>query len=81
LVTVVMVIVGIALSLRRSGVRGGSMAVGIGQAFIVGFCYWTTNAVAIALGRGGALAPMLAGWMANALFLSFGLYLLLKVRH
>jgi lipopolysaccharide export system permease protein len=27
------------------------------------------------------LAPMLAGWMANALFLSFGLYLLLKVRH
>jgi lipopolysaccharide export system permease protein len=81
LVTVVMVVVGIALSLRRSGVRGGSMAVGIGQAFIVGFCYWTTHSVAIALGRGGALAPMLAGWMANALFLSFGLYLLLKVRH
>jgi lipopolysaccharide export system permease protein len=81
LVTVVMVVVGIALSLRRSGVRGGSMAVGIGQAFIVGFCYWTTHSVAIALGRGGALAPMLAGWMANAVFLSFGLYLLLKVRH
>jgi lipopolysaccharide export system permease protein len=81
LVTIVMVLVGIALSLRRSGVRGGSMAVGIGQAFIVGFCYWTTNAVAIALGRGGVLAPMLAGWMANALFFSFGLYLLLKVRH
>jgi lipopolysaccharide export system permease protein len=81
LVTVVMVLVGIALSLRRSGVRGGNMAVGIGQAFIVGFCYWTTHSVAIALGRGGVLAPMLAGWMANALFLSFGLYLLLKVRH
>lgn len=81
LVTVVMVIIGIALSLRRSGVRGGSMAMGIGQAFIIGFCYWTTHSVAIALGRGGALAPMLAGWMANALFFSFGLYLLLKVRH
>ncbi len=81
LVTVVMVVVGIALSLRRSGVRGGSMAVGIGQAFIVGFCYWTTHSVAMALGRGGALAPILAGWMANAVFLSFGLYLLLKVRH
>ncbi|MDF0666962.1 MAG: LPS export ABC transporter permease LptG [Nitrospira sp.] len=81
LVTVVMMLVGIALSLRRSGVRGGSMAMGIGQAFIIGFCYWTTHSVAIALGRGGALAPMLAGWMANALFLSFGLYLLLKVRH
>ncbi|MBI3355870.1 MAG: LPS export ABC transporter permease LptG [Nitrospirae bacterium] len=81
LVTVVMVLVGIALSLRRSGVRGGTMAIGIGQAFIVGFCYWTTHSIAIALGRGGVLAPMLAGWMANALFLSFGLYLLLKVRY
>jgi lipopolysaccharide export system permease protein len=81
LVTVIMVLVGIALSLRRSGVRGGSMAVGIGQAFVVGFCYWTTHSIAIALGRGGVLAPMLAGWMANVLFLSLGLYLLLKVRY
>ena len=81
LVTVVMVLVGIALGLRGSGVRGGSMALGIGQSFIVGFCYWTTHSVAIALGRGGALDPMLAGWMANLLFLSFALYLLLKVRY
>jgi lipopolysaccharide export system permease protein len=81
LVTVIMVLVGIALGLQRSGVRGASMAAGIGQAFIVGFCYWTTHSVSVALGRGGALAPMLAGWMANILFASFGLYLLLKVRH
>lgn len=80
-VTLIMVIVGIALSLRRTGVRGGSMAMGIGQAFIVGFCYWTTHSIAIALGRGGVLAPMVAGWMANLLFSSFGLYLLLKVRY
>jgi len=79
-VTIIMVLIGIALSLRRSGVRGGSMAMGIGQAFIVGFCYWTTHSIAIALGRGGAMAPMFAGWMANILFGSFGLYLLLKVR-
>ena len=80
-VTIIMVLVGIALSLRRSGVRGGSMAMGIGQAFVVGFCYWTTHSIAIALGRGGVLAPMLAGWMANIVFASFSLYLLLKVRH
>jgi lipopolysaccharide export system permease protein len=80
-VTVIMVLIGIALGLRGSGVRGGSMAMGIGQAFIVGFCYWTTHSIAIALGRGGAMAPMLAGWMANILFASFGLYLLLRVRH
>ena len=81
LVTVVMVLVGIALGLRGSGVRGGSMAIGIGQSFIVGFCYWTTHSLSIALGRGGALEPMLAGWMANLLFLSFALYLLLRVRY
>ena len=80
-VTVIMVLVGIALSLRRSGARGGSMAVGIGQALAVGFCYWTTHSIAIALGRGGVLTPLLAGWMANLLFLSFGLYLILKVRY
>ena len=80
-VTVVMVIVGIALSLRRSGVRGRGMAMGIGQALAVGFFYWTTHSIAIALGRGGVLMPMLAGWMANLVFLAFGGYLLLKVRY
>lgn len=80
-VTIIMVLVGIALSLRRSGTRGGSMAVGIGQALMIGFFYWATHSVAIAFGRGGALPPMLAGWMTNILFLSYGLYLLLKVRY
>ena len=80
-VTVIMVLIGIALSLRRSGTRGGSMAMGIGQALAVGFCYWTTHSIAIALGRGGALTPMIAGWMANLLFMSFGLYLMFKVRY
>jgi lipopolysaccharide export system permease protein len=81
MVTIVMVLIGIALGLRRSGARGGGLAAGIGQAFIISFCYWTTQSVAVALGRGGALAPMLAGWLANMVFISFGLYLLLKVRH
>ena len=80
-VTVIMVLVGIALSLRRSGTRGGSMAMGIGQALAVGFCYWTTHSISIALGRGGALTPLIAAWMANVLFMSFGLYLMFKVRY
>lgn len=80
-VTVIMVMVGIALSLRRSGTRGSSMAMGIGQALAVGFCYWTTHSIAIALGRGGLLTPLMAGWMANVLFMSFGLYLMFKVRY
>lgn len=80
-VTVVMVLVGIAMSLRRSGTRGGSMAIGIGQALVIGFCYWTTHSIAIALGRGGVLTPLVASLMANVLFMSFGLYLMFKVRY
>ena len=80
-VAVIMVLVGIALSLRRSGTKGGSMAMGIGQALAVGFCFWTTHSIAIALGRGGVLTPLIAGWMANVLFMSFGLYLMFKIRY
>jgi lipopolysaccharide export system permease protein len=80
-VTIIMVLVGIALSLRRTGVRGSGMAMGIGQAMAVGFFYWSAHSVAVALGRGGALSPMLAGWMANLVFLTFGCYLMLKVRY
>ena len=81
LVTVIMVLVGIALSLRRSGIRGGSMAIGIGQALLVGFLYWTAHSIAIAFGRGGALPPVVAGWLTNVLFTSYGLYLMLKLRY
>jgi lipopolysaccharide export system permease protein len=79
-VCLVMTIVGIALSLRRSGVRGSGMAIGIGQALAIGFLYWTTHSIAIAFGHSGVLAPLMAGWIANLLFLSFGFYLFLKVR-
>lgn len=81
LVSLIMVCVGIALSLRRMGTRGAGIAVGVGQALVVGFFYWVTHSVAVALGRSGVLMPVLAGWMANLVFLSLGLYLLLKVRY
>jgi lipopolysaccharide export system permease protein len=81
LVTVIMVLVGIALSLRRSGIRGGSMAIGIGQALLVGFSYWAAHSIAIAFGRGGALPPVVAGWLTNVLFTSYGLYLMLKLKY
>jgi len=79
-VSVVMVIVGISLSLRQTGVRGGGMAIGMGQALFIGFAYWATHSIAIALGRTAVLSPIMAGWTANALFLSLGSYLFLRVR-
>lgn len=79
-VSLVMAVVGVALSLRRMGVRGSGITIGIGQALLVTFLYWTTHSVAIQLGREGFLMPLMAGWFANLLFFSFGLYLLLRVR-
>ncbi len=78
--SLIMALVGIAFSLRRAGVRGGGMAFGIGQALVIGFLYWSTHSIGIALGRSGVLAPILAGWVANLLFLCFGGYLFLRVR-
>ncbi len=80
-VSLVMALIGIALSLRLTGVRGGGMAVGIGQALGVAFLYWMTRSVAVALGHSGVLLPILAGWFANLIFFSFGFYLLLRVRY
>lgn len=79
-VSVVLAIVAIALSLVRAGMRGGGMAMGIGLALVIGFLYWTTHSFAIALGRTGVLAPVMAGWIGNLLFLSVGLHLFLRVR-
>ncbi|HEX3203158.1 MAG TPA: LPS export ABC transporter permease LptG [Nitrospiraceae bacterium] len=80
-VSIVMAVVGVALSLKRTGSRGGGMAIGIGQALVIGFLYWTAHSIAISLGRSGIMLPMLAGWLANLLFLSYGSYLYLKVGH
>lgn len=80
-VCIVMVLVGVALSQLGTGTRGRGMARGIGLALIIGLAYWITHSVAIALGRTGELPAVMAGWSANLVFLSFGLYLLLTVRH
>ncbi len=80
-VSLIMVLVGMALSLRQSSVRGRGMAMGIGLALAIGFLYWAAHSVAIALGHSGALAPLLAGWLANLLFLSLGSALFLQIRH
>ncbi len=80
-VTVIMVLVGIAMSLQGRDRRGSGMAIGIGQAMVLGFCYWAVHSVNIALGRSGVFHPLLAGWMANLMFLALGGYLLLKLRY
>ena len=80
-VTMIMTLLGIALGLRGLDARGRSIAKGIGQALGISFLFWTTNSVGIALGRSGALVPVVAGWIACLMFLSVSLNFFLKIRY
>ena len=79
-VCVIMALIGTSMSLMETGVRGKGLVKGVGYSLLIGFLYWATHSVALALGRSGVLPPLLAGWSPNILFLSFAGYLFLHVR-
>jgi len=79
-VCLIMALIGTSMSLMETGSRGTSLVKGVGYSLLVGFLYWAFHSVGLAFGRGGVLPPLLAGWAANLLFLSFAGYLFLRVR-
>ncbi len=80
-VTFIMTILGVSLGLHGLGSRTSSVAMSIGQALGISFLFWTTHSVGIALGRSGALAPVIAGWIACFMFLAVSINFMLKVRY
>jgi|GEM_PF-208069 len=79
-VTMVMILLGLALSLGETGRRGGTVSKGIGQALGVGFVFWVAYSLGIALGRNGVILPIVGGWIAEIMLLAAGLNLFLKVK-
>jgi lipopolysaccharide export system permease protein len=79
-VCLIMALIGISLSLMETGTRGTGLVKGVGYSLLIGFLYWATHSVALALGRSDVVPPLLAGWTANALFFPFAGYLFLRVR-
>ena len=79
-VCLIMAIIGITMSLAETGSRSTGLVRGVGYSLLVGFLYWTAHSVALAFGRSDVVPPLLAGWAANILFLSFAGYLFLRVR-
>jgi len=70
----VLALVGIPLALRKK--KGGipfSITIGIG----ISFLYMLTFGLSRSLAISGVLPPILGAWMANLLFLLFGIYLIL----
>ena len=76
-VTLIMTLLAVPFgaTIGRSGAMGG-IAVGIA----VAISYWALISLFAALGKGGALPPMLAAWAPNMLFGAGAVYLLLTVR-
>jgi lipopolysaccharide export system permease protein len=65
--------VGIAAKNRLKDGLPASIAYGIGLAFL----YWVLNSFCISLGYGEMLPPIVAAWATNAVFLCFGVVMLM----
>jgi lipopolysaccharide export system permease protein len=77
LVSLVMALIGVSFGLR-TGKAGVMLWVGI--CIPMGFLYWMLLSLGIALGRGGALPPLVAAWIPNLVFGAAGLLSLLRLR-
>jgi lipopolysaccharide export system permease protein len=77
LVSVVMAALGVSFGLRTG--KAGVM-LWLGACIPMGFVYWVLLSLGIQLGRGGALPPLLAAWLANTVFAVAGLVSLWRVR-
>ena len=75
-VCVIMGVVGTGLSLWRKRKEGlaGTLFYGIGLAFV----YWTLYSFCLSLGYGKMLPPIVAAWLTNVIFISFGTLLVFK---
>ncbi|HYB99327.1 MAG TPA: LPS export ABC transporter permease LptG [Candidatus Limnocylindrales bacterium] len=62
----VVTLMGLPLALR-SGPRSG-VASSLGLGLVIGFAYWILTGLALSAGRTGAMSPVVAAWIANAVF-------------
>ena len=74
-ISLVMAFLAIPFGIRN--LRSTSLASNIGTGLVIGFTYWVVLALAISLGYGGALPPLVAAWAANVIFSAIGVFLLL----
>jgi lipopolysaccharide export system permease protein len=76
-ISLVMALIAIPLGIQKT--RSVSLATSIATGLVIGFSYWVVLGLAVSLGHSGALPPMLAAWIPNAVFGGLGLFLLLGV--
>ncbi|MFH1782893.1 MAG: LptF/LptG family permease [Candidatus Omnitrophota bacterium] len=74
--TLIVMIIGasFAIKIKKRGKAGALMGVGI--SIIIGFLYYALMSTFIALGKSGALPPLISAHLANILFTSLGIILM-----
>lgn len=77
-VNFIMAMIGIAFGLKNN--RGIGIAKSIGVSMVIGFHYWVVHSIAMSLGYGGVIPPVLAAWAGNIIFFTVGGYLFLNIR-
>jgi lipopolysaccharide export system permease protein len=75
---IVIIFVGLPFSLG-TGRRKGLTFASVGIALAIGLLFFVVNSVGLALGKGGALPPVMAAWFAPLLFLGAGVYAVRKL--
>ena len=66
--TLIIVLAGLPFALM-TGRRKAMTFTAVGIALIIGFLYYVIDAVGLALGKGGAVPPVVAAWIAPATFI------------
>ncbi|RMH34635.1 MAG: LPS export ABC transporter permease LptG [Nitrospirae bacterium] len=75
-----MTMLGLGLGLLHSRTRGATVTKGVGQALGIGFVFWVIHSLGIVLGRNGTITPLVAAWIASAMFFAIGLKVFLQAR-
>jgi LPS export ABC transporter permease LptG len=76
-VTVVMALLAVPFGVS-TGKRGALYGIGLG--IVIALTYWVASSAFVAIGSGGLLPPVLAGWAPNIIALGLAAYLVLRVR-
>lgn len=73
----IIILIGLPFAMMVKG-RKGMTFTSFGIAIAIGFLFYVTNAVMIALGKSGVLPPILAGWAAPIIFAGIAVALIEK---
>jgi lipopolysaccharide export system permease protein len=75
--SLIIIIVGIPFALRIKGRVTALSSLGI--SFMVGFLYYVSNAICLALGKAGFFSPLIAASLGHILFFLLGIYLIFHI--